>query len=152
MATHKMKRHTKIALGTLGAIAVLGALASHHFGAGPERRSEHLVHYVERKIDLDTEQSQALQELRTLIIELRRDAGTGRDTQLAAALDLMVAPTLDRQGAMDLVASRTALLEEHADEVIAALANFMDRLTPSQKQQMRELIEAKMHRWQRWHR
>ncbi len=66
----------------------------------------------------------------------------------AASIDWF-APTLDRQGAMDLAVSRTALLEKHADEVIAALANFMDRLTPSQKQQLRELIEAKMQRWHR---
>ena len=151
MTTRTMQRRTKIILGALAGFAVAATLVSCARGCNPESRAERFSNHIEDRYDLTSEQSQSLQTLKTLALQLRSEARTGRDQQIQSVIDLAFAPSLDQQAALAMVQAHTAAVQSSAGEVIAAVADFTDQLSEEQKQAMRSDLEKKVERWQRWH-
>lgn len=151
MNKHKMKRPVTILIGFLAAIGIVAAIGFHHFRGGPEDHAERMVDHMEKEFKLDADQTLALHELKSLMLQIRLDVRANRDGNIQEVMGLMSAPTLDQQRALAMVETRTTAIESRAPEVLAAVANFTDRLTPEQKQEMQSRFEHKMEKWRRWH-
>ena len=65
-------------------------------------------------------------------------------------MELISAPELDQQRAMDVVRQRISAMEQKAPEVIAAIAEFHGSLNPEQKQKVNEFLENRFDHG-RWH-
>ena len=151
MTEHTKKRPTRIILGILAAVAVVATLASCYRGCSPETRADRFTGHIEKRYELTAEQSQSLQALKGLALELRSEARAGRDEHIRSVMDLAFAPSLDQQAALAMVQTHTDAVESRAGDAIAAVADFTDQLTEEQKRAMRSDIENKIERWQRWH-
>jgi len=142
-----MKRTHVIVIATvltLGAGGALAAYAGHHYHGW--HRGEHLVAHLRDELDLTPEQTQPLQTLREQLVELRQGLRGERAQRSQELLALIAGPTLDQSRALALWQQKAGLLEQHAPQIIAALATFYDGLTPAQQAQVRELVEARLSR------
>lgn len=145
--------------GLFGASILVGGLSAcghhrHGYGAAmsePER-AEFRAKMVERvagKLDLNADQKQRLGVLADKLQE-QRAALVGKTTDPRAEVQALVAgDKFDRARAQSLVSEKTAALTSKSPEVIAAMADFFDSLTPAQQAKVREAMQGR-HGW--WHR
>ena len=156
-----MKTWIKRSLYSLiGASLVVGGLTAcghHHNGFGHTMSAEDqaqmrgkIVDRVSGKLDLTPEQKQRLGVLADKLQE-QRAALVGKTTDPRADVQALVASDkFDRARAQTLVAEKTAAISNKSPEVIAALADFYDSLTPPQQAKVREAMQKGRHGW--WHR
>ncbi len=144
-----MKKSTKIVIGTVLTLGVVGGVAA--FG-GHERgwhRGEHMISHVRSELDLSAEQTAALEALRDQIVGIRDSVRAERGSHRQQMLALISGTTLDQQQALQLVQAKTETVNAHAPEVIAALAAFYDGLTAEQQAKVREHLQSRGGR--HWH-
>lgn len=156
-----MKTWIKRSLYSLiGASLVVGGLTAcghHRHGFGNTMSAEDqaqirgkIVDRVSGKLDLTPEQKQRLGVLADKLQE-QRAALVGKTTDPRADVQALVAgDKFDRARAQMLVAEKTAAISNKSPEVIAALADFYDSLTPPQQAKVREAMQKGRHGW--WHR
>jgi Spy/CpxP family protein refolding chaperone len=108
-----------------------------------------MVQRVARKLDLNEVQQAKLQVVKTKILELREEASRRREANKQEVVSLLSEQLLDRGRAEALVATHTREIDAKAPELIAALADFYDSLTPQQQAHLRTEIESRMsgHHW-----
>lgn len=143
-------------IGLTGATVLLGGLAAcghrggHAGGWSEERVAEMRGKAVERigsKLDLDAAQRQKLDALADRIMA-QRQAFRGEAADPRAAFQGLIAgETFDRERASQLLAQKTAAVQDHAPQVLQALADFYDSLRPEQQQQVREKLARRGHGW-----
>jgi Spy/CpxP family protein refolding chaperone len=142
-----------------GVTFVLGGLTAcgHHrleYGAGMSAEDQaqmrgKILERVASKLDLNAEQKQRLGVLADKLQE-QRAALMGKTTNPRAELQALVAgDKFDRTRAQTLVTEKTAALNSKSPEVITAMADFFDGLTPAQQTKVREVMQGR-HGW--WHR
>lgn len=145
--------------GLFGASLLVGGLTAcghHHrdFGASmsdAERMQwrDKMVDRVAGKLDLTPEQKQRLTVLADKL-QAQRAALVGQTTNPRAEVQALVAgEKFDRARAQALVTDKTAALNAKSPEVIAALGDFYDSLTPTQQAKVRDYLQGR-HGW--WHR
>lgn len=145
--------------GLFGASLLVGGLTAcghHHrdFGASmsdAERMQwrDKMVDRVAGKLDLTSEQKQRLTVLADKL-QAQRAALVGHTTNPRAEVQALVAgEKFDRTRAQTLVSDKTAALNAKSPEVIAALGDFYDSLTPAQQAKVRDYLQGR-HGW--WHR
>jgi len=145
--------------GLFGASILVGGLSacSHHrhdygMGMSDSERAEFrskMIGRVASKLDLNAEQKQRLGVLADRLQE-QRAALAGKTTNPRAEVQALVAgDKFDRTRAQTLVTEKTAALNAKSPEVIAAMADFFDSLTPTQQTKVREVLQGR-HGW--WHR
>jgi hypothetical protein len=151
MAKHTMKRRTKYILSIALAIVALGSVAAFKFGHDADSHAERFVSHMQDDYSLDTEQTAALNEFKTLAMQMRIEMKRTRQQNIEQVIDLVFQPKLDQQQALSMLQDKTQSVEDKASELIVALANFSDRLNQGQKLEMRSDLENKMNKWRRWH-
>lgn len=145
--------------GLFGASILVGGLSacSHHrhgygMGMSDSDRAEFRVKMMDRvasKLDLNADQKQRLGVLADRLQE-QRAALMGKTTDPRAEVRALVAgEKFDRARAQALVTEKTAALTSKSPEVIAAMADFFDSLTPAQQAKVRDAMQGR-HGW--WHR
>jgi len=145
--------------GLFGASILVGGLSacSHHrydygMGMSESERVEFrgkMIDRVASKLDLNAEQKQRLGVLADKLQE-QRTALVGKTSNPRAEVQALVAgDKFDRTRAQTLVTDKTAALNAKSPEVIAAMADFFDSLTPAQQTKVREAMQGR-HGW--WHR
>jgi protein CpxP len=155
-----MKTWIKRSLYSLvGASIVLGGLSAcghnrHSYGSmSVEDQAQMRGKIIERvsgKLDLNAEQKQRLNVLADKLQE-QRAALVGKTTNPRAEVQALVAgDKFDRTRAQSLLAEKTAAIAGKSPEVIAAMADFYDGLTPAQQAKVREAMQKGRHGW--WHR
>ena len=156
-----MKTWIKRSLYSLvGASIVLGGLSAcghNRHGSGSSMNAEDqaqmrgkLVERVTSKLDLNADQKQRLNVLADTVQE-QRAALVGTTTNPRADVQALVAgDKFDRSRAQTLVAEKTAAITGKSPEVISAMADFYDSLTPAQQSKVREAMHKGHHGW--WHR
>lgn len=156
-----MKTWIKRSLYSLvGASIVLGGLSAcghNRHGSGSSMSAEDqaqmrgkLVERVTSKLDLNADQKQRLNVLADTVQE-QRAALVGTTTNPRADVQALVAgDKFDRSRAQTLVAEKTAAITGKSPEVISAMADFYDSLTPAQQSKVREAMHKGHHGW--WHR
>lgn len=148
-------------LGLAGATIALGGLAAcgHRYDAhawsqmSAEERARARGKVVERiasRMELNAEQKQKLGVLAGKL-EAQRAALVGHASYPREQVKSLVAgEKFDRARAQALVTEKTTALQAGSPEVIAALGDFYDSLTPSQQARVRALMErGGRHRWWR---
>lgn len=143
-------------IGLTGATVLLGGLAAcghrggHAGGWSEERVAEMRGKAVERigsKLDLDAAQRQKLDVLADRLMAQRQafrgDTANPRDAFQA----LIVSEKFDRERAGHLLTQKTAAVQDHAPQVLDALADFYDSLRPEQQQQVRDKLARRGHGW-----
>jgi Spy/CpxP family protein refolding chaperone len=129
-------------IGVFGASILLGGLAacSHrHHGWSANMNAEEsaqfrgkMVDRVSSKLDLNEDQKKRLTALADKLHEQR-----------AAMMGQSKDPRAEPQ---TLLSEKTAAIQARSPEVIAALADFYDSLTPAQQQKVREFMQQR-GRW-----
>lgn len=145
--------------GLFGASILVGGLSAcghhrHDYGMGMSEtdRAEFrgkMIARVASKLDLNAEQKQRLDVLADKL-QQQRSALVGKATDPRAELQALVAgDKFDRTRAQTLVTEKTAALNSKSPEVIAAMADFFDSLTPVQQTKVREAMQGRHHWWHR---
>ncbi|HVZ44452.1 MAG TPA: Spy/CpxP family protein refolding chaperone [Ramlibacter sp.] len=143
----------------LGASIVFGGLAAcshrydhHSFGAmSAEDRAkirDKVIGRVTSRLDLNAEQQAKLRALADKL-EAQRMALVGQGTyQRADIRNLFAGEKFDRAKAQAIVNEKTAAVEAKSPEVVAALGDFYDSLSPAQQAKAREFMERRgRHGW-----
>ena len=155
-----MKTWIKRSLYSLvGASIVLGGLSAcghqrNAYGSamGAEEQAQMRGKVIERvssKLDLNAEQKQRLGVLADKLQE-QRTALVGKTTDPRAEIQALVAgDKFDRSRAQTLVAEKTAAITGKSPEVITAMADFYDSLTPAQQTKVREFMQKRSGWWNR---
>lgn len=142
--------------GLFGAAILLGGLSAcghhrhdHGMGLSESDRAEFRVKMVDRvasKLELNAEQKQRLGVLADKLQE-QRSALVGKTTDPRSEVQALVSgERFDRARAQALVTEKTAALTTKSPEVIAAMADFFDSLTPAQQIKVREALQGR-HGW-----
>ncbi len=143
-----------------GASILVGGLSAcghHRHGYGASMSAEDqaqmrgkIVERVAGKLDLNAEQKQRLNVLADKLQE-QRAALVGKTTNPRADMQALVAgEKFDRTRAQTLLTEKTAAITSKSPEVITAMADFYDSLTPTQQTKVREAMQKGHHGW--WHR
>lgn len=143
-----------------GASILIGGLAGcghhrHEYSANMSADEQSLkrgkiIERVAAKLDLTAEQRQRLGVLADKL-QAQRAALVGTTTNPRAELQALVAgEKFDRTRAQLLLTEKTAAITSKSPDVIAAMADFYDSLTPVQQTKVREAMQGGRHGW--WHR
>lgn len=141
----------RMLIGLTGAALVIGGLMAcgMHGMHGSDGWSEarmtemrgKMVERVSDKLALNGEQKLKLEAVATEMDAqrkaLRGDSANPRDDIKA----LIAGERFDRSKAQALLAQKTAAVQQQAPQVVVALADFYDSLTPAQQQQVREHLD-----------
>lgn len=156
-----MKTWIKRSLYSLvGASILLGGLTAcghnrHSFGSSMSAEDQaqmrgKIIERVSSKLDLNADQKQRLGVLADKLQE-QRTALVGKTTDPRAEIQALVASDkFDRTRAQTLLTEKTAAITGKSPEVITAMADFYDSLTPAQQTKVREAMQKGRHGW--WHR
>jgi Spy/CpxP family protein refolding chaperone len=146
----------RVLLGLMGASVLLGGLAAcgHRGGfsahASPEEQAQWRGKMVERvgsRLDLSAEQKAKLDALAVKLQE-QRTALMGTTTDPRAELQTLVSgDKFDRARAQTLVREKTTALTTKSPEVIAAMGDFYDSLSPAQQGKVREYLQGRRGWW-----
>ena len=155
-----MKRWIKRTLfGIFGATLIIGSLGACSHRPGPfganmsaeeqARFKEKMVDRVSSKLDLTAEQKTRLATVADKLQEQRK-ALVGQTTDPRAEMKALVAgEKFDRSKAQALIAGKTTALTTKSPDVVAALADFYDSLTPMQQAKVRGYMEGRHGFWHR---
>lgn len=109
----------------------------HHGGLG------YVQERLSQKLALDAAQQQKLQTLGGTIAGLRDQWLENRRQGRDELLELLTAPTLDRERAESLLDTRHQTWQEHGRNLVAVFGDFSDSLSKEQREQLRGLIEQR---------
>lgn len=137
--------------GLFGATIIMGGLTAcghryehHGWNVSAEDRArfrERMIDRVSNKLELNEDQKKRLVALADKLHEQRSAiAGQAGDTR-AEVQALVAGDRFDRARAQALVSGKTAAVTAKSPEVIAALADFYDSLTPAQQAKVRDFMQ-----------
>lgn len=146
--------------GLAGATVLLGSLAGcgHRFASErfsdmtPEQRAEFRKRAVDRiasRLDLNADQRLRLDTLVGKLQE-QRLALRGATDPRSEVRSLVAGEKFDRTRAQALVSDKVAAVNAKSPEVIAALGDFYDSLSPAQQDKVRDFLQRGGRGW--WHR
>ncbi|MEE9302433.1 MAG: Spy/CpxP family protein refolding chaperone [Thiotrichaceae bacterium] len=142
-----MKKSSKILINTVLSLSIItfgGMLAyasSGGFGMGhfnPEKRSEMMVQRMTSKLDLNEAQVESLKAVQQKIAERRKQIKKKGGNDFLMLLD---APELDQTQALALLEERSQLRQQHAPEMIAAIAEFTNSLSDEQRTTLKQTLK-----------
>jgi Spy/CpxP family protein refolding chaperone len=143
-----MKKHSRNVLLVVGGLALTTSvvMAGRHYagyGCGPEARAEHIVQRVTEELELNPSQHQQLVALKDTLLATRQAVRGDRGELRGEMMQLLDAPHLDRDAAVALITSRAGAVQQHAPDVVNAVGDFHDSLSPEQRAELREHIEER---------
>ena len=149
-----MKRSTKIVVGSLLGLSLVGVVVAKQFEHGPgcsygsadgcERGGGWMAKRISWKLDLNEQQQSELQKLERSVFEALANMRAEKLTsnQIQSVLNTQ----LDQTKAMQLLEQRLQGIQQNAPALIAAFGGFYDRLDSAQQQELTEMIEYRMSR------
>jgi Spy/CpxP family protein refolding chaperone len=151
-----IKRSLYSLVGVSIAVGGLSACGHHRHELGTDMSAEDhaqmrgkIIERVAGKLDLTADQKQRLNVLADKLQE-QRTALIGNTTNPRAEMQALVAgDKFDRSRAQTLLNEKTAAVTSKSPEVINAMADFYDSLTPAQQTKVRDAMQGR-HGW--WHR
>ncbi len=145
-----MKTSTKIIITALS----LG-MAGGVFAFGAHKYSNMSVHdkasMVQQKVvsqlNLTDEQQEKFDTLSNRVVTLVQQAKSQKGDHKAILAGLINEQPLNQAALLSRVNEKTSMVNEHAPEVVALLANFVDSLDIGQKAELKQMMNEKMA----WH-
>ena len=140
-----MKTVTKIIAVSILTLTVGGgafAYSAHkHWQMNPDEKVEFITEKVTRKLDLDATQRQNFEVLANQLKDIMQEIRTSKQQQISQIEELLAEPVLDQARALNMITSKTQMVEEKAPQVIASMAGFLDSLNNEQKQQLQKFMK-----------
>jgi periplasmic protein CpxP/Spy len=144
-----MKPITRRILMALAAVGLAtGVAACGHHRHDPQQQAERIMEKVSEELDLTQEQQAKLEAVKDEFISAGKEMRKERKQAREEAMSLLEQPKLDRAKAQDLVNQRLDAIRAHSPQVINALGDFYDSLTPEQQKELRERIQDKMEHFE----
>ena len=154
-----MKRSTKIIVGSLVGLGLVGVVTAKQFdhgpgcsygqGSGSEYRGGWITKRIAWKLDLNEQQENELNDLKASVFKGLDSMRAERLT--ADQIQSILNTELDQVKAVQLLAQRLELVEQNAPALIAAFAEFYDGLDSAQQAEVSEMIEYRMsHKGRHW--
>lgn len=141
---HKWIKKTLIVV--FGFSLLTGALSAcsrgHHADWSAEDAAA-MRNKVADKLDLDTAQRQKLGVLSDQLLALRSDLKGEASDPRSGLASLFGSNKFERDRAQSLLEQKTTVMQKDGPEVITALADFYDSLSPEQQQQIRDKLERR---------
>jgi protein CpxP len=152
-----MKNRTRYIVAILGAVGIAVAVAGCGHGYRHHEPGDYAVRHIEKlgkELNLNEAQTAKLNAVTETLRKGRDTMRAKHDEKQKEVLALLDQPKLDRQRALGLVQQTTRDINDHAPEMIAAMGDFYDSLTPTQQQKLREEVKERMAYADRcrWHR
>lgn len=143
-----MKKSSKIVIVLLLSFGVIGSVMAigYHQFADPQKRIEYAINKATKKLDLDATQKQNFIALKDELIESKDKIEQNGFVDHQALFDLVEGNVFDQAQALEVINSKTAIVNERAPEVLAALGTFLDSLNVDQKQKIVDAMEDRMDR------
>ncbi len=144
-----MRRRTKIIIASILSLGAIGGVAATQLKDGCGWRGDraaHVLSKVSKELDLTAAQQEQLQILTDQFKEARNSFRDHRQQRHLEIVSLLDSDTLDRDKAFEMFEQSQQKLEQRAQVMIAAMADFTDALDTEQRTRLRELIE-KRSRW-----
>ncbi len=149
-----MKKATKVVLVSLVGLGIVGGAAAyagskgrcgfgHGYGHGGHRMGGHMLEHISDRMDLSVEQEEKLDNVFDEVRQMRREIMRDRKENMQDIVSLLDAEKLDQDKVLALFNEKTDTVKQHAPEIVAAMAEFSDSLTPEQKQHVREMMERR---------
>ena len=149
-----MKKSTKITTAivvTLGIITAGGAYAAKSRHGDHEMRADMAVTFIAKKLELDTNQEQALTVLKDQMLVAKTSMQDQMDTTHDDVRMLVEADSFDQGKALEMITTKTATINTVAPELVVALGNFMDSLDGEQKQEILDFMNSRQGKGNRSH-
>jgi Spy/CpxP family protein refolding chaperone len=148
-----MKPLTKKILFALGGVGLITSVAAygHHQCHDPEQRANWMIEKISDELELTEPQVTKLEGVRDQMMQTRQQMHQARSGARADMLQLIEQPRLDREQSLAMINQRLDALRDQAPQLINALGDFYDSLTPEQQQELRERIEQRMARFEARH-
>ncbi|HWR78063.1 MAG TPA: Spy/CpxP family protein refolding chaperone [Thiobacillus sp.] len=142
-----MKNRTRYIVAILGAVGIAVAVAGCGHGYRHHEPGDYAVRHIEKlgkELNLNEAQTAKLNAVSETLRKGRDTMRAKHDEKQKEVLALLDQPKLDRARALGLVQQTTRDINDHAPEMIAAMGDFYDSLTPTQQQKLREEVKERM--------
>ncbi len=139
---------------TVAGVLLAGAITAcgkGHFRMSPEKRAQYFMEQVTEELKLTGPQVAKLGAVKDALLKARGEMLAQRKATQESVLQMLEQPTMDRDWVLSLVQQRTQEVNDKAPQVVAALGNFYDTLSPEQRQKLRDEVRQHMeHRRHHW--
>ncbi len=132
---------------TAGGIAIAGI--AHAYG-DPQKRANKMVEKMSERMELNDYQETQLLALKDALMAMREDMRETRSQAGESVDELLSAPQLDQQKALQLIDQPMQQVKQNMPAVIAAFAEFWNSLDTTQQAQLRERFYSKFEHHGRW--
>ena len=142
-----MKTSSKIIITvlTLGMAGGVFAYGAHKFNNMTMQDKVEMVNdRVASKLDLDQTQQNNFSAMSSKMVALLQQAKSQTGDHQAMIQGLITEQPLDQTALLERINAKTSLVNQHAPEMVALLANFVDSLNTEQKAELKEMIDHKM--------
>ena len=148
-----MKRHHKIIIASTLAVSLIGgsaAYAGKYFNS-PEGRAGFVTSYIASELELDEAQKVTLDALKGKVMQAHQMMRGDMQPLRGEIQALLEADSFDQAKALEMIQSRTAMVNDLAPELLAAFGTFFDGLNAAQKAEVLEMLEHRRGRMGRGH-
>ncbi len=150
-----MKTSSKIILTTvitLGITSGVFAFGAHKFSnMSMQDKVEMVNERVASKLDLDQAQQNNFNAMSSKMVTLMQQAKSQSGDHKAMIKGLISEQPLDQAALLERINTKTSLVNQHAPEMVALLATFVDSLKTEQKEELKEMIDHNMSRHSKGH-
>lgn len=133
-----------VGLSLLIAGSILYAHSGTSWGSGfgnPEERVLMVSLYLTKKLDMDTSQQQALETITNELLKKGKALHGMRASSRDELVSILRADSVDTQRIQLLQSQHQAVITDFITEAGARLTEFVNMLSPEQRQRLAELIE-----------
>ena len=140
------KKATFLSLGLItlllsGIGSVFAFDRDHH---NPEKRAQHIMDKVTKKLSLNAEQKDKLAIAKDAALALHQQMHQGKETLGQDIMSVVSNETLNETLILERINAKTEAVQAGAPELVAALAGFYNSLDVEQQAKVRKKLEKKM--------
>ncbi len=140
-----LKKGLYVGLIALIVVSVAGLAGCRRHGG--EHKAAFMIDYVSEVLDLNDVQVEQLNRIKAEFVEESRQMHADRDEIRTEIIAQLKSEQIDPQRLKQLVAVKSAQMEELIDLMIMRLAEFHRTLSPEQKARLVAKLET-FHKWQ----
>ena len=142
-----MKMRTKIACVVLGVFTVVGtAFAYGGKHGGGEKRIDRMFERVAKKLSLDVGQQDKLTAAKQAAVAYSEAMRENKQAMRESVAAIVAGDTLDQSLAQQHFNEKADAMRDKSPAMVAALADFYDRLNSEQQAEVRKVLEKKSQR------
>lgn len=143
-----MKKSSKIVLASVLVIGISGSVfafgARNHFeNMTIQEKADMFNYHISRKLDLNSEQEIALESLTSRLSEIMQQLKQQHSEHHEMLEQMLDAGPLDQTSLLQKITAKTDMVNQHAPEVVALIAQFVDSLDAQQKDELKVMINKR---------